>query len=61
MLPTVSFAANETQMSFVVKTKHFFYKNNIRSDRKQRAKASIYLEGPVFPTDNSSCHIACHK
>jgi len=24
MFPTVGFAANETQMPFVVKTKHFF-------------------------------------
>jgi len=63
MLPTVGFAANETQMPFVVKTKLFSTKatSNICSDRKPRAKASVYLEGPVFPTENSSCHVACHK
>jgi hypothetical protein len=43
MLPTVCFAANETLVHCVVKTKYFFNKSSIRSDRKQIAEANVYL------------------
>jgi hypothetical protein len=58
MLPTVGLAANETQMPFVVKTKHFSTKAAFAVTVNKTQRLMFFLKDLSFPRTSP---VVCHK